>query len=649
MNSRIPLIDTIREHQSGWKRACEARMPWTREAITDLKYESRKGWTPAELETFRLQNRIPTWFDIIRPMVNLVVGLEATNRSDITVLPRSPQHTAEAQAKTKLLKYETDASEMGWELTQTMRSACNTGIGWFETGLNPDAEAEKLLLQDVDAFCCYPDPNSRKPDYSDQREFYRAMWLEVQQLQLMFPDLADEIEGLVWGHEDWSAEEFGGQQNLNYSSDYSNMYGDTPPVSMWGGQTSNYGQRPAYFDDIDTHRRQLRAVERWYRKDTYTRLACLPDGRKFRVSQENARGLAELLVEGQAYLDEGLVRNIRVAMFVGNLLLGDNASPYEHREIPFTPLIAYLDDDHRPAGLVRMVRDPAKEYNTRRTHALRELMNRQLFYEKGTFADINQVADEIARPDGMIEVQPGKFDRWKYFNDMEVVQGDVQMMETARTQVTDLSGVTKELAGQESNVTAGIAIQQRQSQGQTALYTIMDNRNHALKRIGRLADSVIAQVTPMNKAVRITGGTQGLDWLMVNQYDPETGATDCDITQGNYDYAIAPTAERPTDSLSQLQMLKDFASSMPPQIQLAFAPKIAALANLPGGQDTVDQITKIADQMLTAMLPPAVGAGPLGAPAVPGGGPPAPSDPAPPGAIAPPPGAPPAPNAHPAA
>lgn len=596
--------DPIRIHRSRWESAKQHRAAWTREARTDLKFAAGKTWTPQELAVFQDEGRRPTDYNLVLPMLNLVSGIEAQTRSDIKVLPRAPRDVETAEALTKILKYVSDQNNQGRQLSRAFRDCIALGIGWMEVGYNPDIMAEPIMSKRIDPFDIWIDPSCRQPDLSDAKEIFRAVWVDAEDLAARYPKHREAILNLATDRDD---------QGLISTGDYTRDEGDIPPVSLW--EDDGVGQAPSL---LDKTRRPLRPVERWYRADEKAVFCLYRDGRIVEVTQDNALECARAILSGEASRREGMAKRVRVAVFVGDLLLEEAASPYTHGRFPFVPLWAYEDEKGRPMGLIRLVRDPQKEFNARRTHMLKRALSRQVWYEEGAFADVDQAREEMALHDGMVAVNRGALASGmvQIRDNLESTPIEADLLMQAKVQIQDATGVTPELMGRQTNANSGKAIEARQNQGQTTLYTLFDNRNGALEQIGEMELALVQDTYTQEQAIRITESNKGLGFITINQRQPD-GTILNNITQGRYDTVVAEVPASPTEQLAQFQALAEFLEGVDPMIKVHFLPDLMKLGNLPNAleyaekaQAIIDRLTNPAPAAPPGGLPPEA-AGPM--------------------------------------
>lgn len=609
----------LAQHLERWRFVRDGRTRWDRESRIDRDYEAGQIWTADEMAVFEARKQPATRYQIIRPTINLVCGLEAQNRSDLKVLPRTPEHATSAEARTKLTKYVCDVTQLDRQFSLGFKEAAIVGVGWVELAYNSDpAAACRIKVRRVGADMMYRDPAGTEPDLSTDLDLFRALWMRGEDLARLFPKFKDRILAMC-------GLKAGGNpslESMSHSSDYSNANGGEPPVSSGYG-VSNYGQQQ---DDrslgIDRFKGQVQAVERWYRTVETLEYVRYKDGHVVELTDDNATQLAADIVAGRAAMPQkGSFSKMRVAVFAGDLLLSDAPSPYQHNRFPFVPIWAYEDENGEPCGLVRGIRDPAKEFNARRTSMLRRAIQQQYWIEANATPSLDRTRRALQAGESLIELNEGGSSKIHPVEKTDTLQVEADLLNQAQDMVKTTSGVVPELLGQAQRATSGTAIQQLQQQGETGLYTLYDNRNWALQSAGEILQSLIAETFTEEMAVRVTDTGRGTEFLHVNQRQDD-GSIRNDITQDAFDVVLSLDSKQNTNSLAQLEALNAFLSAADPAVKLAFAPEVARLAGLPNAEEMIPKLEQLTQHLLAGLMgqqPP--GAAP-GGPQVPPGPPP---------------------------
>ena len=191
-----------------------------------------------------------------------------------------------------------------------------------------------------------------------------------------------------------------------------------------------------------------------------------------------------------------VVRKVRKRMFAAIMteagLVHISRSPYRHNRYPFTPLWCYRRDrDGMPYGVVRKLRGPQMDINKRASKALYILSSNKTIMDEGAVTDLNEFAEEVSRPDGIIVKKPGK--HLEINADRELAAGHLTMMERSIMMIQQVGGVTDENMGRTTNATSGKAIERRQDQGALASATIFDNLRYSRQIHGEKKLSLMEQ------------------------------------------------------------------------------------------------------------------------------------------------------------
>jgi hypothetical protein len=584
--------DSFAHSRSRWEDAREYREPWTREALKDKRTLRGDVFDSYEKEVFRIQERDIPNYNLAHQTIQIVAGIEAQNRSDLKFLPMHPDDIDGAQALTQLSKKVATANQLDREVSFQFFDAATMGIGWSEVRFATDPQADPIYMGHIPSLDVWMDPAGRRMDLEDHTDIHIAKYLRPIQLARIFPAFAQEIMQLKG--EDMS------MHDMSHTADYTNSHSDYPDVSNedeWNGHGA-YGQNQ------NGRARVLQAVERWYRVDEVADFVKYLDGRCIEVPKGNTadnfalrRRMATDTIDGKAHSLRGTIRRIRYAVFCGDLLLGDYPSPFSHRRFPLVPMWAYQDEHGRPMGMVRLLRTPAKDFNARMAMMLKRNMTRQTYAEDGAFEDDDKAIEEMSMADGFIKLKANGLKKLMFKDDLKGTETDSQMIQIALRMITEMSGVTQSLMGQQSQENSGVAINAKINQGQTGLFTLFDNRNWTVKRLGELQLSGIQDKYTREMAIRTTESSKGVDFIFINKKDPLTGAVLNDVTQAQFDVTVSEIPASASDRMAQFQALTTFLAPMPMEVKMVFASKLAALADIPDAVEVAAEIDKLRAQM----------------------------------------------------
>lgn len=591
--------DSMSDNISRWDYMRDDRAEWTREAWRDKCVIAGKTFNKDEEAFYRDAGRDVPNYNLAMSMINTIAGTEAQNRADIKYQPIGPGDVDGAESATFLARKVARSNQMGRKFSGAFGDALNTGIGWVETGYNRYVTGDPVVIDQESSMNVWVDPASRKPDLTDAADLCRMKLLRPKQLARLLPkDMHPEIRDL-------RGVEFNGfgQATWNHSADYTNDHGDRPDVNddEWGSTRGTNGAD-----------RLLEVVERWYRVDRHVDIVKHNDGRWWEVLPENAYRLAEMIVDGEAYEDSGLVQEMRYALFCEDWQIGDFASPYKHRRFPLVPIWCYRDEFGRPMSIARMIRTAAKDFNARMANLLQRALMRQVWMEEGATSDVDRTIEEMGMMDGLVMLKPGsiKNQRVLFRDELEASAVEAQLLQMDLKFITDLAGVTDEMAGRRGNADSGVGIKAKIAQSQTSLYTLFDNRTWALGEVATLLLSCIQEKYTREMAIRVTERNKGIDWITINKR--EMGADGVamivnDITQVEYDVEVSEVPLTESLRMAQFEALASFLTPMPTEVKLLFASKMADLADIPDAAEVSQKLEEFAQRVLgTQGQPPPI-------------------------------------------
>jgi hypothetical protein len=299
---------------------------------------------------------------------------------------------------------------------------------------------------------------------------------------------------------------------------------------------------------------------------------------------------------------------VRCAMFVegGGIdkgsLLQDMVSPYRHNRFPFTPIWCYRRGrDNTPYGVVRNLRDPQEDLNKRRSKSLFILSTNKMIADNNAFGDEDwdDVAEELARPDGIIKKRPGS--EVQIINETDIAERHVMMEEADARYIQDVSGVTDENMGRQTNAVSGIAIQSRQNQGSLVTAEMFDNLRLAIQLQGELQLSLVEQFYDEPKKMRIVGTRGQTRFVGINQpqVNPETGEEVVlnDITESQADFIVDEQDFRESVRMAMFETLMNLCGQLPPEITINLLDLVVELSDVPGKDEIVKRIRKLNGQV----------------------------------------------------
>jgi hypothetical protein len=174
---------------------------------------------------------------------------------------------------------------------------------------------------------------------------------------------------------------------------------------------------------------------------------------------------------------------------------------------------AYIDRENRRYGMVKNLLSLQDEINKRRSKALHLLSVHQTIAEKGAVKDVDEARQELARPDGYLEVNAGM--RFEVLPGGELAAGQFQLLQHATAEM-QLSGPNAAMSGTESRELSGRAILAQQAGGATQNEPLADSLRWWSRRVYEMAWMAAREYWTGERWLRVTDDLGELRWVGLN-------------------------------------------------------------------------------------------------------------------------------------
>ncbi|WP_028955914.1 portal protein [Sulfitobacter sp. 20_GPM-1509m] len=182
-------------------------------------------------------------------------------------------------------------------------------------------------------------------------------------------------------------------------------------------------------------------------------------------------------------------------------------------------------------------------------------------------------------------------------------QGMSQEVSLAAEDMKATTGIYDAGLGQQSNETSGVAIRQRQMEGDIATSIYVDNLSKSIAHCGRIIVDMIPEIFDTTRAVQIIGKDDEAQMVQLNvPYTDETGENllGNNLSVGRYDVRISTGPNYSTQRQEAAESMTEFVRVFPQAAPL-IGDLIAKNMDWPGAEQIADR--------LKAMLPPGVADG----------------------------------------
>jgi hypothetical protein len=579
------LFSKLRDwYDQEWERQAHNRY----QMALDEDYYDSMQWSEEDAQALLERGQAPLVFNEIKPTIDWILGTERRTRIDYKVQPRKKDGGQDAENKTKLLKYLSDTNKTVFSRSRAFGDAVKAGLGILEVGLRGDQTEELLYTRYENWRYTLYDSNSVEPDWEDARYFFRWKWLDQDIAEAYFPERTDIIKK---GATDKSSLEMNedddeiwylGARVSEPGEDYSRSVGKYRPYD--GSAFAN------------SRRSRIKMIECWYKEPVLVRKFSYGPMAGMAFEKGNVEHVAALR-SGYSLYDK-LEMRVMCAVFCNGGLVFKSESPYEHGRFPFVPVWCYRRKrDNAPYGAIRNLRDPQDDLNKRASKSLWILSTNRVIMERGAVDDIDELREEVARPDAVVVKNPGK--QLEINSDSELAQAHLGLMERDIQHIRNVGGVTNENLGRQTNATSGVAIANRQEQGGVVTTEMFDNLRYAVQLLGELELANIEQFYTQEKVIRLVGPRGTASFVELNKVDPVTGEVLNDITAMKGDFIVDEQDYRSSLRQAMFESLFDLMGRLGqvnPQVALNLLDLVVEMADVPNRDELVSRIRQINGQ-----------------------------------------------------
>lgn len=429
-------------------------------------YDGRGQWTEAEKVILRNRKQPIIVHNLLRRKVDAMVGLEQRGRTDPVAHPRNPGPKSEQQADvaTKALRFVEETQRVDVKASEVFYNLCIEGYGGAEVIAEPiDDGGYDVVVNRIRWEEIVYDKHSREKDFSDASYTGILKWMTADKAK-------DYIKQYTEGKSEAEVEELDSF------------------VSIGDGDT--YDDRPTT------------TGLSWYDKKL----------KRVRIAQ------IYYFCDGQWYM----------SILTGKGEITNTLSPWtDHKGKPHNPMIlasAYVDRENNRYGfLVEDILSLQDEVNKRRSKMLHLANSRQTMGTKGAVASVAKLKEELAKPDGHVEVDPAYVVEgvapFQVLPTNDQTQWQAQLLANA-TAAIDNIGPNAALMGQMGNQASGRAMMAAQQAGMAELAPIYDSKRDWIERLYKAIWSRIKQVWKEPKWIRVTGENEAPQFIGLNMPIP---------------------------------------------------------------------------------------------------------------------------------
>jgi hypothetical protein len=493
----------ISQFNSQYTDAYQIMSPFYAEAYTDLGFYLGNQWNESEKEYLAEQRRSAYTYNKVKRVVDVVDGYQRKNRLQSVVKPMEGSDEQTASQFTDVIGAIYNQDKVYEKISDANRGGLITGLGMLSLWLDyRDDPVYGDIRVSVDPWnSIIMDPFFTQRDLSDCAYIIRAKVMTRDTIKSLFPKKSREIDNIRSAVKDskfeylpWNRQAT--TDNKLFYSEYWRM--DYMDKKIWVNQeTGEWGEWKA--DDL--------RLEMFRRANPAVTIVTKP------------------------------VKTVKMGVIVEDTLLSYDNDPNGLNEYPFVPFFATFEPsydrfDYKLQSFVRVIRDPQRELNKRRSKTL-DVLDSQL--NSGWIVKDGAVKNLKS----LYETQQGKvvvLNREAQLTDAQklpapdIPQSWFQLEAQFAKDIIEDAGVNNEMFGQSESgdiQTAAILAKQRQGAALVTLNGLFDNLSYAQTLL----------TTKTMKLIQANYGPAKIARILNKQPTPEFytqtfGKYDCVVSEG---------------------------------------------------------------------------------------------------------------------
>lgn len=555
---------------------------WRQEADKAADYYDGNQLDPETLAELEEKGMAPLLTNLIKPTVDMVLGMEAKTRSDWRCIADSEEFQDVAEAFSQKLHEAERETRADRACSDAYAGQIKTGLGWVEVSREADPFRYPYRVSTVHRREMFWDWVAKEPDLSDARYVVRKRWFDLDLVALHFPKYKDVLSAALgrWGG-NW-------------------ITAATESATLANAFDQERGMTVSDFEWINPRRQRICLFEIWYRTFVRGKILRLPDRVvEFDPKNQYHRFAVE---QGMVAPETAVYARMNLSIWAGPHRIYDGKS--ERKRMPYVPFWGYREDlTNTPYGLIRGMVSPQDEVNARRRKLMNILSSKRIVADSDALDtrinSLRDVVDEVSRSDAVVALNPSRKNAngFKVETELGLSEQQFQIMEESKKSLQEAAGVYQAMLGKDSNATSGFAINSLVEQGTTTLAEINDNYRYSRRLVGEMMVDLIRDDMVGRPIQVVCGEGARKRVIILNQpvQDPETGMIDTinDVSKTQVKVALEDTPSTPSYRAQQLQMLGQVIQSMPPEAQALMAPSYLEMTELEDRHQLADQMRKM--------------------------------------------------------
>jgi hypothetical protein len=571
-------------------RDCAEQPEWRLRSRVCAAYYDGKQLTELQRWNIRQEDLEERAINLIRPVINSVLGQEAKSRTDVKLEADDDSFADVAEVLSGKLKEAERETRAHMSVSNGYASGVKKGLGWVHVCRNSDPLAYPYRFEDVPIDEIWWDWRGQRGCVLDDRcrWLVRMRMVDLDELEAAFPQHREILKRSVNGWADY---------NLNDG----NLVGEPETIELkeaWENERQ-FSLSTTRFDWIDSARKMVKVYEVWYRVPAVAVVMHLSPIKRVVYDERDPRHV-EAVSRGLVKLTKGITSQVRRALYAGPHRLLDEGT--SRRAFPYVPFFAFRDDaDGSPYGLIDGMVAPQDEYNERRLRIQWMLKARQIQMDSDALdADYNtieDIADAVMRPDMVAITNPSRQNKNQpaitIKNDLSMQKEQFEVMADSKELIQHTAGRFNSQLGS-AQVQSGIANSLLIEQGEQSMGEMNDNyttfRRAAFEQ---LVDLIAEDYSQARMQVPIgTGKTKRV--VVLNSFDPATGQPVNQVKDAEIKTALAEAPNTPAYRMQTQQQIAQIITALQanPKAVAILTPTYIESTSLPNRQQVADDLRK---------------------------------------------------------
>lgn len=469
----------IKEIRDNVKKARDHLQDWYNGAREAFDYFAGNQWDEEDKQKLREELRPAIVFNRIPRVINAIAGLEIENRQEVVYTARENGDAIASEVLTGAADYVRDNCDAEDEESQAFKDSLQCGMGWTETRLDYEVEADgAILIERVDPLEMVWDITSRKRNLGDMQWVAREKTYSKKEFHAIWPEADADM--------------------LNGAQHNKGLQPHDATLAPW------YLNDQSSKDQRQKDRILVTQYQKWKRVPFYR----IQDAENeiTEMDVDEFKKMKELIeMRGFKYIKQ--VRRVYIQYFVaGEQMLEKGDCPVN--KFTFNPITGMLDRNRNYwFGMIAIMRDPqmwANKWLSQTLHIFNSNAKGGYLAETGAFKDPRQAERSLAQS-SITYLNEGGLAMIQKKEPPSFPQGIDALLQYAIGSVSELVGVSLESLGQEKTDISGRLAVERKRTTVTIVADFFDALRRYRKEQGRvLADFIISYISD-GRLVRIAG------------------------------------------------------------------------------------------------------------------------------------------------